>query len=150
MGKQLSFHFIATILFCLQEGCLGELSHSCFFFFFFQAEYGIMVAAVTLQLVPQAYCIIQELEKCVDANKRPICGDLDCPLLTLTNNFHAISPQYILFSVSVVHQCTNTCKFIRASSHQNVERESVIQTTLVFVHDWSNVNFCVNLFCMQQ
>ena len=117
---------------------------------FCQVEYGVLVAAVSLQQDQRQYCIIQELEACVDVSGQPICSEMDCPLLTLADQFYAVSPEHLLTPVSVVHRCTSSCKFGTQSSHRNVEREAVTQTSLVFEHDWSNVNYCLNRFCVNQ
>lgn len=115
-----------------------------------QVEYGILIALVALQRLPQRYCIIQKLEP-VSLNDEQIVNDFDCPVLSLLNDFYAISPDCVLTPVSVVHQCTHTCVFLEKLSSSNIERESIATGhSIVFEHDWSNSMYCLNVFCMNQ
>lgn len=109
-----------------------------------QVEYGVLIISVALQLLPQRYCIVQKLEPI------GLDNDLDCPILTLTNDFYAIPPNHILTPVSVVHQCNDACVFVQKVSSSSIERESVSKHSVVFEHDWSNDFYCLNVFCMHE
>ena len=74
-------------------------------------------------------------------------NDFDCPLMTLTNTIVGIDPTDIASEVSIMHECTDTCKFI-ASGRRIVERELIQTNTLSYVHDWTNKWYCLNIYCM--
>ncbi|SMN02232.1 hypothetical protein SPONN_626 [uncultured Candidatus Thioglobus sp.] len=118
--------------------------------FFIKVEYGLLVASVSLQQSREQYCLIQMLEPvCVD--NEPITDNLECPLLTLSNNFYAVQPQCIQTSISIVHQCTHTCTFIDKSSSLHVEREVVLRTHLFLnMIGASNNMYCRNILCINQ
>ena len=82
----------------------------------------------------------------------PIIDEFDCPLLALTNTVHLVPPNSIHVAVSIMHQCTNTCKFVETAITRRIEREQVDvhNHSLVFKHDWSNDLYCLNIFCMNQ
>ena len=84
----------------------------------------------------------------------PITDDFECPLLSLTNTVYLVPANSIRIqvAVSIMHQCTNTCKFTETAVNRTIEREqvNVDNRSLVFKHDWSNDLYCLNIFCMNQ
>ena len=75
-----------------------------------------------------------------------IVNDYDCPLLELTNELHVVESSTVIREVSVVHECTSSCKYIDKSSSINIERESVSCNQLVLEHDYSNHYYCFNIY----
>ncbi len=84
----------------------------------------------------------------MDANGEPIQNELDCPLLTFSNLIYCIPSNCVKRSVSVVHECSNTCTYITALTSKVVEREGVDVSETVFNHDWSINLYCLNIYCM--
>ena len=77
-------------------------------------------------------------------------SELDCPLLQLTDIYDTVKTSRILASASIVHQCSGSCKYSRDSVGRTIEREKVEQDSLIFVHDITNTNYSLNIYCMQQ
>ena len=92
----------------------------------------------------QRYCILQELEEL------HINNEFDCPLLSLTNNYHFVIPDIVHTTVSILHQCTSSCKFITRSYVLNFEREQTSQSRLTFQHHLTDSMFFFYLFCINQ
>ena len=114
-----------------------------------QMEYGILSACISVMAdksaqPEQRYCILQELEEL------RINNEFDCPLLSLTNNYHFVIPEIVFTTVSILHQCTSSCKFITKSSFLNFEREQISQSRLTFQHHLADRMFFLNLFCINQ
>ena len=77
-----------------------------------------------------------------------VCNHLDCPLLLLTREVFCISPSQVLNSVSILHECIDSCTFKRVRFSKRVEREDIQTTETEFIHDWNNDTFCLNVYCM--
>ena len=77
-----------------------------------------------------------------------ICNDLDCPLMLLIREVSCISPSQNLHSVSILHECTNSCILKQVSCSKRVECEDIQTTQTEFIHDWNNDTFCLNVYCM--
>ena len=82
----------------------------------------------------------------------PITNDFECPLLTLTDTVLLVPPHRVQTSVSIIHQCADTCTFTGAGIRHRIEREEVHVhcCNLLYKHDWSNNLYCLNIFCMNQ
>ena len=69
-------------------------------------------------------------------------NEVDCPLLVLTKDIYFVSPFDLLSPVSIIHECSESCKFVYDDSFRMVERESVkVSNRCVFFHDWNNDMF---------
>ena len=77
-----------------------------------------------------------------------ILNELECPLLTLTDIVYCIPSGSISHSVSVVHECSNTCVFLSSMASRRLEHETVSSSQLCYHHDWSNNMYSLNVFCM--
>ena len=73
-------------------------------------------------------------------------NDLDCPRLCMTNLFYCIDSHLISHAVSVIHECTSTCNFVSTTVTSTVEHEQVASTALTYMHDYSNKNYCLNVY----
>ena len=82
------------------------------------------------------------------ASNVPVLNEYECPLLTLSTTVVFVHSTAISTAISVMHQCSDTCSFVRTSCFENRERESVSTNKLVFQHDWSNNLYCLNVYCM--
>ena len=51
-------------------------------------------------------------------------------------------------AISVVHECTNTCKYVSSSSSQRIEHEDVSISQLLYKHDYSNKMYCLNVYIL--
>ena len=82
----------------------------------------------------------------------PITNDFECPLLTQTDTVLLVPPHWVQSSVSIIHQCTDTCIFTDSGIRRRIEREEVHvhRQNLLYKHDWSNNLYCLNIFCMNQ
>ena len=92
------------------------------------------------------YCIIHLFDK-MEAGAEPITNEMSCILLTLTSVLLAVPSHLVVSPVSIVHQCSNTCKF-SITRRTMIERESVEIAKMMFNHDWSNRLYCLNRYCM--
>jgi len=79
------------------------------------------------------FCLVQDFE----VNGIPIItNDYDCPL-NLPSCVRSITPLAIARSVSIVHECTNSCSFVQSQTRQRVEC-SVLVHKLAFQHDFKH------------
>ena len=46
----------------------------------------------------------------------------------------------------MVHECGNHCKFEKSVILNTVERVQVADTKLVFLHDWTQLLDCLNVY----
>lgn len=93
------------------------------------------------------YCLIQKLES-LDINGTPLISEIECPLYEETERYDLTLSTNINGSISVVHSCTDSCKFSTEGSIA-IEREEVVVKTRSFQHDTKNNKlYVINLFCM--
>ena len=79
-------------------------------------------------------CIVRELHSQTTIHGTPLLNEFDCPLLLLSGILYIFPTSYIHTPVSVVHACSDSCKFT-----------SDIST---FEHDMSNTLFYYNIYCI--
>ncbi len=79
-----------------------------------------------------------------------LLNEQECPLLTLVDVMLVISTNLVLTSVSIIHNCTNTCTFITGhyAPKLTIEREHICNNRLSFNHDYTNKMYCINIYCM--
>ena len=78
-----------------------------------------------------------------------IKNELECPLLQQSKMFVMLESEAIQNTVSLVHQCSRTCRFQKKAVHRTIEREDVqVSSLFVYSHDWSNNLFCLNIYKM--
>jgi len=82
-----------------------------------------------------------QLYQPMDLLGTPVLNEYDCPLYTITDVFHTVPSGCISHTVSVLHECTDSCVFKRVDVQTHVERETVTSHKLVFDHD-----FCNNIY----
>ena len=92
----------------------------------------------------KSYCILQLFER-----MQGITNSYDCPLLELTNALLVVESKFIVREISVVHECTASCKYVEKHSPITVERELFNCNQLVFEHDYSNQYFCFNIYAIR-
>ena len=109
---------------------------------------GVLLCCVRIDESNHGMCLVQKLESLLAPSGVPVLNDLDCPLLLLTQEIHGIGPQCISKSVSIFHECTDSCVLVECTAQCDMEREQVEKTKLVYKHDFSNNLFCYNVFCM--
>ena len=90
------------------------------------------------------YCLVQLLEA-MDSFGTTIQNEFECPLYTLINVFRSVPSKCIQHSVSVIHECTQSCTFKQGNIHSNIERETVVVRKLHFEHDYTNTLFFINI-----
>lgn len=92
--------------------------------------------------------MVQLLQR-LDSMGTALCNEVDCPLLQLTNVFHCVSSNCIQKSVSIHHECSNSCIFKHGTGSKTIERENVsFKNNLTFHHDYTNNIYCLNVYCM--
>ena len=79
----------------------------------------------------------------------PLLNEFDCPLFSLARSILSVDSSNILAAVSFVHECDEACNFVERNVQLTQEREETEMSRLVFEHNWSNMLFCNNLFCVQ-
>jgi hypothetical protein len=103
--------------------CISSV-HDIVCFYTLQTKYGILLACCKTE-DGRSVCIVRGLETLEMPPGSPIMNEYDCPLLSLTRTIMAVKPLEILRAVSIVHQCTESCRFIEKESARNVEREDI-------------------------
>ena len=82
-------------------------------------------------------------------NGQPLLNDYECPLFTLSRTLFSVDSTRIQKAISMVHECGNHCKFATAAILNTVEWEQVADTKLVFLHDWTQLFYCLKpLMCI--
>ncbi len=117
------------------------------YIFLYSQEFAILIACVAKE--DTWLCLVRDFER-MECDGQPITNDYGCPLLTLTQTIRCVSPQSVASAVSIIHECNSSCSFVQTSRHRRVEREELLSASLVYQHDWSNLFFCLNIFCMNQ
>lgn len=88
--------------------------------------------------------VLKPLTK-LELNGRMLVNEVDCPLLELKATIEIVPSLAVLDVISVVHQCTSTCRF-KEDREVTIEREEVKMNTLGFYHDSSNKMYCHNVY----
>ena len=125
---------------------LKKFLYTQFIYSPFQVQYGELL--LCFSSTGQAYCLVRLVEQLELPTGAPILNTFECPLLSLSSNIGMVSASNIRQAVSVVHECGTSCTFKNVIKTRNVEREQVDQQKLTFVHDYSNLMFCLNVYCM--
>jgi len=98
-------------------------------------------------LTGESYCIVNRLER-VLAGGVQILNDQECPLMMITQRFQVMPSCHILGSVSMIHQCGNSCFEVKYFETR-IEREAINTTSINSIkHDNSNTFYCINLYCI--
>jgi len=77
-----------------------------------------------------------------------LLNQFDCPLLHMTYLTETIPSAAIRRAVSDVHEYGPTCTFQWNNTTRNVKEEHVLTQALTFIHDYQNLMFCLNTYCM--
>lgn len=77
-----------------------------------------------------------------------ITNEVDCPLFELTRVIFVARSTTVLKAVSMIHECTASCKFSNKQIARNVEREQISTSRIEYEHDFKNILYCLNLYCM--
>ena len=75
------------------------------------------------------FCIIHEFHDLAVAN------EYDCPLLTLSHDLRMIHSNTVTTTVSMCHECTDSCAFVDHNGPYMIERDTVSRTRFVYRHD---------------
>ena len=67
-----------------------------------------------------------------------IMNEFDCPLLSITNVPDCIPSYTVSQAVSVVHEFTNSCTFVKTSVSRDIEHELVESSDIIFKPDLCN------------
>ena len=81
------------------------------------------------------------------ADGTPLLNKFDCPLFSLSRTILSVDSTNILAAVSFVHECDED---VERNMQITQEREEIDMPKLVFEHNWSNVLFCYNIYCIQE
>ena len=94
-------------------------------------------------------CVLRGFEAMESPLGTAVTNEYDCPLLMLSNVVFTVTAREVLKDISVVHECTQSCKFVERAVPRKVEREDIPVCRLEFEHDLeSNVMYCLNIYCM--
>ena len=83
-----------------------------------------------------AVCIVRKLELQTTGDGVPLLTEFKCPQLLLTNDLYIFPTSIIRRPVSIVHVCSDSCKF------------TTISTVLSFTHDLSKNLYCLYIYCI--
>ena len=119
----------------------------CYVLVLHQVELGVLLGCVHVVECNYDMCLVQKLKWQLTPGGELVRNDLDCPRLLLTQEIYGIPSLSIFKSVSIVHECTNSCVLVECAAQFDLEREQVEKTKLLYKHDFSNNRFCYNIFC---
>ena len=85
-----------------------------------------------------------------ELNGQTVMNEYKCPLLTLSDTIAGLTPSSIVREISLMHECTPSCKCIENRPNIQVERETIETNRLAYVHDLTNKLYCLNIYCMNQ
>ena len=88
-----------------------------------------------------SYCIVDPLCP-VMAGKQVVNNEMDCPLYQSLGIPSVIPSVWILQSVCVVHECTNTCKEVQGTAVKAEHEQTMLQNTYHIKHDYKNELYC--------
>ena len=91
-------------------------------------------------------CLVRGFEAMALADGTPLLNKFDCPLFSLSRTILSVDSTNILAAVSFVHECDED---VERNMQITQEREETDMPKLVFEHNWSNVLFCYNIYCIQ-
>jgi len=94
-----------------------------------------------------AVCVVRGLES-LASPVGYITNKIECPLLLLSRTIFSTRTSSVLEAISVVHECTATCQFVTMQVPQNMERESRYISRLEYKHDFTNLMYCLNSYCI--
>lgn len=113
---------------------------------FCQFTYGLLLT--TVKQKEHTVCIVQGFDPMELPTGEQLLNDFDCPLFNLSRTLFSVDSTTIVTATSMVHECGNSCHFQETQDHSMVERELVESTTLVFKHDWTQLLYCYNVYCI--
>ena len=96
----------------------------------------------------QTFCRLQGCEDYVLNGQQPVLNKYECQLVSLTKNISTMDCNQVKCAVSLVHDCTVSCKFEERDSSRKIEQKLTNEKTLHFKHDWSNMMYCFNVQCV--
>ena len=107
-------------------------------------NYGLLLASLK-PLNEESICLVRGLHSTDAVNA------IGCPMLKLTDVIFSVASSHIVKSVSVLHECGPSCKFIQKWTERTVEREklSLCNSKLEYEHDFChNKDYYINVYCI--
>ena len=90
-------------------------------------NYGLLLA----DLKPrdgESICLVRGLQSTQSGN------GFDCPVLKMSHIIFSIPSLHIMKSVSVLHECGPTCKFVQKTTNRTVKRAAISCTKIEYEH----------------
>ena len=129
---------------CSLTHFVGSMS-SCYYIIIKQILFGELLNC--FHSLSGSWIIMRLFEPVTSESNERICDEFNCPILELTNNIHLCLVSQVLTPVSIVHSCTESCKFKTTSTMTRlVEREQIPIGDITFEHDWTNSFYCLNIY----
>ena len=90
----------------------------------------------------ESICLVRGLQSTQSWNA------FDCSVLKLSHVVFSIPSSHIMKSVSVLHECDPTCKFVQKTINRTVERENldIYCTKMEYEHHFSNYNYYIDIY----
>ena len=95
-------------------------------------------------------CALRGLQPFTAPCGTQITNEMGCPLFELSNIIFTVSSMSVLKAVSLVHECAASCKFSMEQVPRNVERELVSTSRIEYKHDFTNLMYCFDLYCIPE
>ena len=111
-------------------------------------KYGQLLACFKVAETTHSLCIVRELAEIEAMDDQPLHNELDCPLLTMTNELHVVQTASVSTAVSIMHECNASCTLVHSPDVLAREREALTITRLTHKHDYTNTMFCLNVYAM--
>ena len=106
----------------------------------FKIAYGLLSSCQTIKSSGGEFCIVQRFESLL-AGGSAVTNDMECPLIMPTHRFEIIESRKIIAPISMVHECSTSCRF-QACTTRTIERQTVTDSS---THDKSNNLYSINI-----
>ena len=142
-----SSFILGIMLNCTHHSEVNSLSFLLWLHVLSQFKYGQLLTTIKLKS-GRTLCLVQGFLAMQLPNGQPLLNDYECPLFTLSRTLFTVDSTRIQKAVSMVHECGNHCQFEKSVILNTVEWEQVADTKLVFLHDWTQLLYCLNVYCV--
>ena len=100
----------------------------------FDIDVGVLLSCISVTTPPLNLCVLRKMVPLTSTLKEPCVNKFDCPLLNLTKDLYVIPAPSVIKPISIVHSCTESCKFVIVVNCVQIEREHIVCSKFVLLH----------------
>lgn len=108
-------------------------------------QIGYLLACISTRT--GSFCLMQALEFARTENGLGMFNKYDCPLLKSNKKVLTVKSVNVLTDLSILHHCSESCRFIEEEEDVFVERDRVTKSNLVLQHDTTN-SYYLNIYAL--